>query len=103
MPKIIKTLRVENKAGFHLRVASMISQTALNAASDVLLKNASYEADCKSCLDLLALMAPQGTELTLTVDGEDAVEVADQMEQIFRTKFGEDEFAAGSAGSSSKS
>lgn len=96
MPQIIKTLRVENKAGFHLRVASMISKTASGAKSEVTLANGSYRADCKSCLDLLALMAPRGTALTLEAAGEDAETVAEAIESMFRTKFGEDEYAADS-------
>lgn len=96
MPEVTKTLRVENKAGFHLRVASMISKAACAAKSEVTLANGSYRADCKSCLDLLALMAPRGTILTLVTSGEDAESVAEAIESMFRTKFGEDEYAVDS-------
>lgn len=91
--KISRTLLVTNKAGFHLRVASMISQTAMKYQSDVSLTKGSYRADCKSCLDLLAVMAPTGTPLTLCAEGPDASEIAGIITEMFRTKFGEDEFA----------
>lgn len=74
----------------------MISKTACGAKSEVSLANGSYRADCKSCLDLLALMAPKGTVLTLIVEGEDAEATAAAIESMFRTKFGEDEYAADS-------
>lgn len=91
--KITKELLVANKAGFHLRVASMISKAAMEYSSDVYLTNGSYRADCKSCLDLLAVMAPAGTVLTLDIEGEDAEQIASIITNMFQTKFGEDEFA----------
>lgn len=90
---VSRELLVSNKAGFHLRVASLICQTAGKFASDLYLINGSYRADCKSCLDLLALMAPCGTVLTLNADGPDAAQAADAFEELFRIKFQEDEFA----------
>ena len=56
--------------------------------------NGGYSADCKSCLDLLTLMAPQGTVLTITADGEDSKAAVDAIETLFNHKFYEDEFAA---------
>lgn len=91
--KISRKLLVTNKAGFHLRVASMISQAAMRSDSEVSLTNGTYHADCKSCLDLLAVMAPEGTTLTLCTEGPDALKIADIITEMFRTKFGEDEFA----------
>ena len=88
-----KELIVENKAGFHVRVASMICKTALKYAANVSLAKGAYAADCKSCLDLLTLMAPCGERLTLTVDGEDAEDALRAIGLLFERKFYEDEFA----------
>lgn len=88
-----KELIVKNKAGFHVRVASMICKTALKYEANVTLAKGSYVADCKSCLDLLTLMAPCGERLTLTVDGEDAEDALRAIELLFERKFYEDEFA----------
>lgn len=90
---ISRRLTVTNKAGFHLRVASLISKTATEYDDDIFLTNGNYRADCKSCLDLLAVMAPCGTELILEAKGAKAGEIADRFAEMFRTKFGEDEFA----------
>lgn len=90
-----KELTVENKAGFHVRVASMICKTAMKYEAKISLSKGAYAADCKSCLDLLTLMAPCGERLTLTVDG-DGDEPEDAMraiELLFERKFYEDEFA----------
>ena len=88
-----KELIVKNKAGFHVRVASMICKTALKYKAEVALGKGAYVADCKSCLDLLTLMAPCGERLTLTVDGEDAEDAQRAIELLFERKFYEDEFA----------
>ncbi|MDO4585688.1 MAG: HPr family phosphocarrier protein [Planctomycetia bacterium] len=91
--KLTRELTVKNQAGFHLRVASMISKLAMNVQSEVFLTFGSYKADCKSCFDLLAVMAPCGSVLTLDVEGDDAIEIADTITDMFEKKFFEDEFA----------
>lgn len=102
--KISRDLIVKNQAGFHLRVASMICKKVQNFDNnglafdgEVFLVNGPYRADCSSCLDLLALMAPVDTKIILEVEGDDEENVkimADSITQMFETKFGEDEFAA---------
>ncbi len=95
--EVTRELRVANKQGIHLRVASLIVRAVGDASSEVTLEKGSYAADCKSCLDLLALAATEGTDLTLRVHGDDAEEVAAKIELLFQTKFGEDEYASNSA------
>ncbi|MDO5581925.1 MAG: HPr family phosphocarrier protein [Planctomycetia bacterium] len=101
--KISKKLTVKNKAGFHLRVASMICKKTASFNGEVCLIKGPYRADCKSCLDLLAIMAPMGVELTLEVDGSDENEtnsLVNAITEMFNTKFGEDEFAPNAASAS---
>lgn len=88
-----KELTVENKAGFHVRVASMICKTAMKYDAKISLAKGAYAADCKSCLDLLTLMAPCGERLTLTADGDDSEDAMRAIETLFERKFYEDEFA----------
>ncbi len=93
--KITKTVKVKNKAGFHLRVASMICKSVSDFKGNVFIIKGSYRADCKSCLDLLTIMAPIDTELLLEVDDDNEKNASDMIDKItnmFDTKFGEDEF-----------
>lgn len=92
--KVTRNLVVSNSAGFHLRVASMISKAVSAYEADIFLAHGSYKADCKSCLDLLAIMAPCDTKLTLEVEGDQAEEIADMIADMFKNKFWEDEFAS---------
>lgn len=88
-----KDLVVENTFGFHVRSASLVCKEAMKYAATIRLRKGGYEADCKSCLDLLTLMAPKGTKLTLSVDGDDAQQAFDAIVSLFEHKFYEDEFA----------
>lgn len=87
-------LTVANEAGFHVRPATLICKAAMRYQSNITLRKGSEEADCKSCLDLLALMAPLGTELVLRADGEDEKQAFDAIRELFDKKFYEDEFAS---------
>lgn len=95
---LTKELTVENKAGFHVRVASMICKTAMKYGAKISLSKGAYAADCKSCLDLLTLMAPCGERLTLNVEGDDAEDASRAIELLFERKFYEDEFAGAEQG-----
>ncbi|MDO5553731.1 MAG: HPr family phosphocarrier protein [Planctomycetia bacterium] len=91
--KLTQNLTVSNKAGFHLRVASMICKEAMKYEDEITLANGSYKADCKSCLDLLAIMAPCGTTLSLEVEGEHSETIASVFTEMFEKKFWEDEYS----------
>lgn len=71
----------------------MICKTAMEYGAKISLAKGAYAADCKSCLDLLTLMAPCGERLTLTVDGDDAEDALRSIALLFERKFYEDEFA----------
>lgn len=87
---IRKELIVENESGFHVRVASMVCKEALKYISSLTLTKNGATADCKSCLDLLTLMAPKGTILTLSVDGDDEEQAFAAVVDLFDKKFYED-------------
>lgn len=88
---ITKKLTVLNSSGFHVRSASAVCKLAMGSSSKVTLSKGSAKADCKSCLELLSLMAPQGTELELVVQGDDENYVASSIEELFKNKFNENE------------
>ncbi len=91
---ITKELTISNTAGFHVRDASLVCKTAMKYASKLTLAKEGYRADCKSCLDLLTLMAPQGTVLTLSAEGDDEIQAVEAIQELFDHKFYEDEFAS---------
>ena len=88
-----RTLKVINQLGIHARTASKIA--ALCSSYGCLVQFSKVDdvhttANGKSIMDLLIFNAPQGTELIVNCDGEDAVELLDKLEQLFDDYFGED-------------
>ena len=79
--------------GLHVRAATLLCKTAMKFKSSVQIAKGTAVADCKSCLDLLSLMSPQGTTFQLIVDGEDEAEATKAVVDLFNVKFYEDEFA----------
>lgn len=67
-----RTVTVSNPLGLHMRPATAFAQAARGYQSAVTVWNGDKQADGKSSLDLILLVAECGVELTLEVDGPDA-------------------------------
>jgi phosphocarrier protein NPr len=65
------TLTLINPLGLHARAASKFVDVAKSYSSRVTLGKDGKNVDGKSIMSLLLLGAPVGTQLELTVDGED--------------------------------
>lgn len=84
------TYIVKNTLGIHARPAADIARFVGRHKSDVTLTNGNRKASGKSVLMITALGAKKGTEVTLTVSGEDEEEVFMQLEDMFEHGFYED-------------
>ena len=71
-----------------------MTKAAQKYSSAVTLAKSGRSADCKSCLDLLTLMSPKGSTLTLSAEGADAQAAVDEISGLFDVKFYEEEFAS---------
>ncbi len=80
---------VLNRLGLHLRAAVRLVTVSSKFKCRILLRNGFREADSKSILNLIALAAPQGAEVTLLFKGEDAEKARDTILKLFASKFGE--------------
>ena len=65
------SLTLINPLGLHARAASKLVDVAKAYASTVTLGKDGKEVDGKSIMSLLLLGAPVGSELSLTIEGED--------------------------------
>jgi len=95
--KLTKELLVANRAGIHLRVASLIMQTALQFGNDteITLRKGTYAADCRSILDILSLGASPNETVILEINGADSQKAMDALCELFAAKFYEDEICKG--------
>jgi phosphocarrier protein HPr len=63
-----------NRQGFHMRPCGALAQAANRFQSKVTVSRPGREVNAKSILDLMLLNAPEGTELTVEIEGSDAKE-----------------------------
>jgi phosphocarrier protein len=70
--RLERRVTVTNPQGFHLRTMSVFNRLAQKFQSGVTVSKGTTEANGKSMLELMVLMAEQGTELTVAVVGPDA-------------------------------
>ncbi len=86
----VKSFTVTNKLGFHLRVASLIVQTANQFNSEVHLVKDGSTVSGKSITELLSLGAVKGSRITVTTKGPDASSAMEALERLMVNKFGEE-------------
>lgn len=85
-----KTVTIENKTGLHARPASMFVQTANKFKSKIKLTAKGKTVDAKSILMIMSLGLQQGTDATISAEGEDAQAALDALVDLVKNKFGED-------------
>ncbi len=85
-----KSFTIINRLGLHARAAAQLVQTANRFTSEVMVEKDDIEVNGKSIMGILLLAAPKGTEISLTVSGEDASEAMDALSILIEDGFGED-------------
>lgn len=85
------TVKVVNQLGLHARAAANLVRMAARFESKILLSRFDRElvANAKSILSVLTLAAAIGTELAVTVEGEDESLALAEIASLFATGFGE--------------
>lgn len=87
---IQKKVVVSNRLGLHTRPCSLLVKAANQYKSDFLIKKDNREINGKSILNLMTLVAVQGTELELIANGEDEQQLLGAIENLFVSNFDED-------------
>lgn len=85
-----KTLIVKNRAGIHARPAALIAQAANKFSCEVTLIKDDAEVNAKSIMGVITMAAGFGTSIILRTEGEDEVQCADVLVQLFESKFEEE-------------
>ncbi len=87
--KLQEKVQVKNRLGLHTRPATMIVKLLQHCKSHVEFTCRKETVNAKSILSILMLAAKRNSRITITIDGEDAKEVMEQLVTAFDTKFGE--------------
>lgn len=85
------TVKIVNPLGLHARAAAQLVRLAGRFKSRINLTRNDNQvtADAKSILSVLTLAAARGTELVLSVEGDDEPAAFCAVEEIIKTGFGE--------------
>lgn len=81
---------IVNRLGLHARAAAQLVQTANQFSAEVTLFKEDIEVNGKSIMGILLLAAPQGTQISVAVDGNDEEQAMKTIAKLIEDGFGED-------------
>ena len=84
-------ITIINKLGLHARAAMKLVNTAGRFESEILITFNNREINAKSIMNLMVLGASKGSQLTLSVTGDDEKNAMKAVVNIINNKFGEHE------------
>jgi phosphocarrier protein HPr len=89
MAKAERQVQVRNRLGMHARAAVRFVQSANTFRSDVKVIKDDQEANGKSIMGLLTLVAAHGVIMTIVCEGEDAAAAVKALGDLVDEGFGE--------------
>ena len=84
-----REVTILNRLGMHARAAVKFVQTANRFRSEVKVIKDGQEANGKSIMGLLTLVAAHGVTMTIVCAGDDAAAAVESLAQLVGTGFGE--------------
>lgn len=87
--KLVRKVRVTNALGLHTRPATQIVRLLQNCKSSVSFLHKKESVNAKSILSILMLAAKKNSQIIITVEGEDAEDIMEQVVTAFESGFGE--------------
>ena len=85
------TIPIINKLGMHARASAKFVTLAAQFKSDVTLGRNGQHANGKSIMGIMMLAAGKGTQVDLTVNGDDEHQAMESLCALIESRFGEDE------------
>lgn len=85
------SLEIINKLGLHARAAAKLAGVAARFSSDIKIGHGDKLINAKSVMALMMLAAGKGTELNITVEGEDETEALSAIQALVADRFEEAE------------
>jgi phosphocarrier protein HPr len=89
MPRVEREVQVRNRLGMHARAAVRFVQTANVFKSEVKVVKDDQEANGKSIMGLLTLVAAHGVVMKLVCEGDDAQAAVAALAELVGSGFGE--------------
>jgi phosphocarrier protein len=89
MAKATRDVQVRNRLGMHARAAVRFVQSANTFKSEVKVVKDGQEANGKSIMGLLTLVAAHGVTMTIVCEGDDADAAVAALAELVDSGFGE--------------
>lgn len=86
-----RELPIINRRGLHARASAKFVQTVERYNADVTVTRCGETVGGRSIMGLLTLGAAQGTSITVTAKGEEAIACLQAIDDLLANRFGEDE------------
>ena len=84
MPKVKKTVTINNKQGLHARPAALFVQLANKFEADIVVRKAKDAVNGKSIMGILMLGAQNKSKITIIADGVDALQALTELEEFLK-------------------
>jgi len=85
------TLKIINRLGLHARAAAKFMHTAAGYTCEINVDKQGKAVNGKSIMGLMMLAAAQGSELTVSTQGDDAEQALAALRELVENRFGEPE------------
>jgi phosphocarrier protein HPr len=89
MNKLSRHVTITNDLGLHARSAVKIAKLVQNVTSNVWIVKDGKKADASSIIDILTLVCPKGSTITLIIDDQSDLGILNDLVQLIESGFGE--------------
>jgi phosphocarrier protein len=89
-PPLQQTVRITSPQGFHVRPIKAFVEEAQKFQSDVTVSRDGRSVNGKSMMDMMLMLAPPDSELTVAADGPDAPLALEALLSLLRKVFEEE-------------
>ncbi len=86
---VVRKFMIKNRLGLHARAAAILVALTSKFSSSILISRENFEIDGKSILGVLSLAAICGTEISITIKGEDSEIAMYEISTLIESGFGE--------------
>ena len=84
------TIQITNSQGLHVKTSAILAKTAIRFRSELRIEYSGHTVNARSAVELIALDAGPGAQITITANGPDARDAVAAIRKLFEDKFGED-------------
>jgi len=87
--ELSRCVTITNDLGLHARSAAKIAKLVQNVTSNVWIIKDSRKVDASSIIDILTLVCPKGSIITIEIDNQSDTGILNDLVQLIESDFGE--------------